>query len=241
MRHFLVKYFSLMIGMSMLFSSCSHSSGSAWEDTKTLGRYIQRGSKLLFKKNPDSKLLHARDELTGPIEEDFIPLNQQELLAIDASNLSSEEPSLEKVSLETPLAEETKAPTIDSFKKPSNSLASIFKTVHFNTDDYVLRDNTSLSVIDSISNYMKKNKEIYVFILGHCDERGSEAYNLSLGTKRASYVRNLLVKKGADAAHIFTISFGKEIPVDASHNKEAWAKNRRAEFKIYEKSSTIIK
>ncbi|PCI91855.1 hypothetical protein COB11_08045, partial [Candidatus Aerophobetes bacterium] len=75
----------------------------------------------------------------------------------------------------------------------------------------------------------------------HCDERASEAYNLSLGTRRAGHIRTLLVKKGVDPNHVFTTSFGKEIPLDLEHNREAWYTNRRAEFKIYKKSSTLIR
>lgn len=234
----------VFFGLSFILPSCTRSSGSAWEDTKTLGRYIQRGSKLLFKQNPDSRQIQDKNDFFGPAEDDFIPLNQQDLLAVAAS----EEPNQVKevqitpaAEIITPSAKEVSIPNIESFKKPSHDLASIFKTVHFNTDDHVLRDNQALSTIDQISNYMKKHKDLYVFVLGHCDERGSEAYNLSLGTKRASYVRNLLVKKGIDPAHIFTISFGKELPIDQRHHQDAWSKNRRAEFKIYEKTSANIK
>lgn len=239
---FLYSFFALL-GLAFFTSSCGRSSGSTWEDTKTLGRYIQRGSKLLFKQNPDSKQIQDGHEFTGPMDDEFIPLNNQDIRVV-ASNFSSQEaPTLTQSVSEsvTPSASESRAPGIDSFKKPSHDLASVFKTVYFNTDDHVLRENQSLAVVDNISSYMKKHQDLYVFILGHCDERASEAYNLALGTKRASYIRNLLVKKGVDANHIFTISFGKELPLDTKHSEEAWAKNRRAEFKIYEKSSTNMK
>lgn len=240
---FLYSFYALL-GLAFFTSSCSRSSGSTWEDTKTLGRYIQRGSKLLFKQNPDSKQIQDSHEFTGPMDDEFIPLNSQDIRVV-ASNFSSpeESTSITQTASEviTPSANEMKSPSIESFKKPSHDLAGVFKTVYFNTDDHVLRENQSLSVIENISSYMKKHQDLYVFILGHCDERASEAYNLALGTKRASYVRNLLIKKGVDANHIFTISFGKELPIDTKHSEDAWAKNRRAEFKIYEKSSTNMK
>lgn len=240
---FLYSFFALL-GLAMLTSGCGRSSGSTWEDTKTLGRYIQRGSKLLFKQNPDSKQIQDSQEFVGPMDDEFIPLNHQDIRAVASNSFSQEETAttIQTASEVTlPSANETKAPGIESFKKPSHDLAGIFKTVYFNTDDHVLRENQSLAVVDNISNYMKKHKDLYVFVLGHCDERASESYNLALGTKRASYIRNLLVKKGVDANHIFTISFGKELPIDTKHSEDAWAKNRRAEFKIYEKSSTNIK
>ena len=245
MRFFVVRFVICMISVLFL-SSCQRSSGSTWEDTKTLGRYIQRGSKLLFKQNPDSKLIHDGHEFQGPVDDDFIPLNEQDLLSVAANHAKQlpdqeQAPQIAAIKHEAPMAKEDEIPKIESFKSPSHNLASIFKTVHFNTDDFILRENASLAAVDTIAGYMKSHPDLYIFVLGHCDERASEAYNLSLGAKRASYIRNLLIKKGVDSNHIFTISFGKEMPVDGGHSKEAWAKNRRAEFKIYEKNSTHIK
>lgn len=229
-----------ILGLCSILPSCSRSSGSTWEDTKTLGRYIQRGSKLLFKQNPDSRLIEDIHDFRGPSDEDYIPLNGNEILPVSA-NFSQMEENAKQLIREVPSASETNIPSIEAFKNPANALASIFKTVHFNTDDHVLRDHQYLAVLDNIANYMKKHDNLYIFILGHCDERASEAYNLALGTRRASYVRGLLIKKGVNSEHVFTISFGKELPIDTGHSQEAWAKNRRAEFKIYEKTPTISK
>lgn len=80
---------------------------------------------------------------------------------------------------------------------------------------------------------MRSHPNTYVFVEGHCDERGPEAYNLSLGAKRGNAVRNLLINEGVDPDHIFTISYGKERPLVFEHHEEAWAQNRRAEFKVY--------
>lgn len=232
--------FFSVVGLSCLFTSCNRSSGSTWEDTKTLGRYIQRGSKLLFKQNPDSKLIEDIHDFRGPSEDDFIPLNGDEILPVSA-NFSQMEETAKQIVKDVPSASETSIPRIESFKDPKNDLATVFKTVHFNTDEHILRDHQYLAVIDNIANYMKKHTDLYVFILGHCDERASEAYNLALGTRRASYVRGLLIKKGIDPNHVFTISFGKELPIDLGHSQDSWAKNRRAEFKIYEKTSPMNK
>jgi len=67
---------------------------------------------------------------------------------------------------------------------------------------------------------------------GHCDERGTIEYNLVLGQKRAEAVKDYLVKLGIEEKRIKTISYGKEMPVDPGHTEEAWAKNRRAHFRI---------
>lgn len=68
---------------------------------------------------------------------------------------------------------------------------------------------------------------------GHCDERGPEAYNLALGSRRAHAVRNMLLQQGVHPDQVFTISYGKERPLVMEHHDEGWAQNRRAEFKIY--------
>jgi peptidoglycan-associated lipoprotein len=72
--------------------------------------------------------------------------------------------------------------------------------------------------------------DIKVKIEGNCDERGTTEYNLALGDRRAKAAMDYLTAQGVDAARLTTISYGKEKPVDAGHNEEAWAKNRRDEF-----------
>ncbi len=67
-----------------------------------------------------------------------------------------------------------------------------------------------------------------VTVEGHCDERGTREYNLALGEKRATAVKNFLVSKGVPATRITTISYGKEFPEFLGSNEEAWSKNRRA-------------
>jgi peptidoglycan-associated lipoprotein len=67
---------------------------------------------------------------------------------------------------------------------------------------------------------------------GHCDERGTEAYNMALGERRAEAAKDYIVNLGIAPNRIGTISYGEERPVDPRHNEEAWAKNRRAHFVI---------
>ncbi len=67
---------------------------------------------------------------------------------------------------------------------------------------------------------------------GHCDERGSNEYNLALGQRRAESVRRYLMSYGIDASRFATISYGEERPLVDAQNEEAWAQNRRAEFMV---------
>lgn len=77
---------------------------------------------------------------------------------------------------------------------------------------------------------IKQFPNAYIQIAGHCDERGTQEYNLALGERRALAVRNYLIQLGVSGDRLVTISYGKEFPAVAGSNEEAWAQNRRAEF-----------
>jgi peptidoglycan-associated lipoprotein len=76
------------------------------------------------------------------------------------------------------------------------------------------------------------NPNVRVRISGHCDERGSDEYNLALGNRRATSTKQYLTSHGVDAGRIETVSFGEERPVASGHDEGSWAQNRRAEFEI---------
>ena len=99
--------------------------------------------------------------------------------------------------------------------------------VYFGFDRYTLSQE-ALDILAKNVETLKSNPKVIVQVEGHADERGTVEYNLALGQRRASAVRNYLVTAGIDSSRIFTISYGKERPVDPEHNEEAWAKNRRA-------------
>jgi len=80
--------------------------------------------------------------------------------------------------------------------------------------------------------YMRENPDLKVVIEGHCDERGTNEYNLALGDRRANSAKIFLSDLGISSSRMTTISYGEERPVDARSNEEAWAKNRRAHFVI---------
>ncbi len=107
----------------------------------------------------------------------------------------------------------------------------IFKsdTVHFDFDrsDVKADDKPKVS---AVADYLKANPMDAVEIEGHCDERGTEEYNRSLGERRALALREQLISLGIDPNKIDTISFGKDRPVDPGHDENAWKQNRRGEF-----------
>ncbi len=80
--------------------------------------------------------------------------------------------------------------------------------------------------------WLRENPDATVTIEGHCDERGTNEYNLALGDRRAESAKAFLADLGIDPARLTTISYGEERPVDPRQSEEAWAKNRRAHFVV---------
>jgi len=84
----------------------------------------------------------------------------------------------------------------------------------------------------AIADFMKSFPEASIRIEGHCDERGTVEYNMTLGEKRAQAAKSYLVGLGINDARLTTISFGKEMPKYAGHDEKSWFGNRRCEFKL---------
>jgi len=82
------------------------------------------------------------------------------------------------------------------------------------------------------ADWLRENPDATVTIEGHCDDRGTNEYNLALGDRRAESAKAFLVDLGIDGSRLTTISYGEERPVDPRNNEEAWAKNRRDHFVI---------
>jgi peptidoglycan-associated lipoprotein len=111
-------------------------------------------------------------------------------------------------------------------------------------DDYIMQEDIYFEFDKSTltpsaqDNLMKKaewlrsNPDATVTIEGHCDERGTNEYNLALGERRAESSKNFLVDLGIAPSRMTTISYGEERPIDPQSNEEAWAKNRRDHFVI---------
>jgi peptidoglycan-associated lipoprotein len=83
------------------------------------------------------------------------------------------------------------------------------------------------TALTSSATWLKKNAQYNLLIEGHCDERGTEQYNLALGDRRANQAKEYLVTLGVDAGRIRTVSYGEERPFDPGHDESAWSKNRR--------------
>lgn len=107
--------------------------------------------------------------------------------------------------------------------------ATRVQDIFFDFDKYDIRDDAR-ATLNSDTVALQERRGIRFTIEGHCDERGSEKYNLALGDRRANTTKEYLASRGVAADRIDTISYGEERPFDSGHNEEAWAKNRRAHF-----------
>lgn len=112
-------------------------------------------------------------------------------------------------------------------------LQTLIQDIHFDYDRYDIRDD-AIPVLKEVSAILSRNKNIKVIIEGHCDERGTNEYNLGLGDRRANSAREFLISLGIPSNKIETISYGEEKPLCEDQTEECWAKNRRAHFVFVE-------
>lgn len=98
--------------------------------------------------------------------------------------------------------------------------------IFFDFDSVELRSDAR-ATLEKQSEWLKQNGGVSVWIEGHADERGTREYNLALGERRATAIRDYLVALGVDDSRLQTRSFGKERPVDPRSTEDAWEKNRR--------------
>lgn len=228
--------------MAFCLVGCCRSADDVWDDTRTAGRHMGRGFRSLGGKHGDSRQVCSREDFYRSQEDyciedfqamEFEPLPDQnyiqEIAMVDKKSTSTKQAKQE------PGLPKSYIPGIESFQEPESDpqLAMVFKNVNFPYNSSLIKGKENLDTTRAIVNYMKNHPNTYLFIEGHCDERGAEAYNLALGARRSNAVRNTLIKEGASPEKIFTVSYGKERPLDLGHTEEAWAKNRRAHFKIY--------
>ena len=110
---------------------------------------------------------------------------------------------------------------------PRTALIKVGDRVLFGYDSSEL-DDDDRSVLDNQAEFLNQNPSLQVTIEGHCDERGTREYNLALGEKRASSVKDYLTSLGINSDRISVVSYGKERPQVLGSNKAAWSMNRRS-------------
>lgn len=119
----------------------------------------------------------------------------------------------------------------DDLTKKAEENGSLY-TIYFDYDMYTIREQDSTN-LGKNAKWLGINPAVKVRIEGHADERGETEYNLALGDKRAKSIRQYLEDLGIKADRLDVVSYGEEKPAVPGHDEEAWAKNRRAEFLIF--------
>jgi peptidoglycan-associated lipoprotein len=99
--------------------------------------------------------------------------------------------------------------------------------VFFDFDQSVIRDDAR-PTLDNQAAWLTRNQSVTVQIAGDCDERGTEEYNIALGSRRAYAAQSYLAAKGVASSRMTTISYGKDRPISPGSTEEAWAQNRNA-------------
>lgn len=150
---------------------------------------------------------------------------------VQQQTVKQQEPvkQVEPVKQEEPKQE---APKQEEASAAKASAAVALETVYFDFDKSDLRKDSRDVLSKNAEALLKQVADAKIQIAGHCDERGSDEYNLALGERRAKSVAKYLITLGVKADRISTISYGKEKPAVQGSDEAAWSKNRRAEFVI---------
>jgi len=124
------------------------------------------------------------------------------------------------------------ADSLAAMGKTTEAVRTMLATmIHFDYDKSNIRSEDA-SILDQKVAILQANPNLRIRISGHCDERGSDEYNLALGNRRATASKQYVVSHGIDAGRIETVSYGEERPLASGHDEGAWAQNRRDEFEI---------
>ncbi len=114
-------------------------------------------------------------------------------------------------------------------RTPKSASGAKLARIHFDLDRSDIKSEYKKTMEDNAA-WLKKNSGTNVTVEGHCDERGTEEYNVALGHRRADSTKSYLTSLGVKGSRLKTVSLGEERPLENCHNESCWWKNRRAEF-----------
>ena len=157
--------------------------------------------------------------------------------AVQTEPVATVEPEVRKAP-EEPAVEAKPAPVAEEERlwedvaaREAAERAFLEANVHFAFDSSAL-SNEARQILMSKADYLRANPDIRVTVEGHCDDRGTDAYNISLGERRAESVAMFLGSAGIDTKRLNTVSHGEERPIAVGNDEASWAENRRAQFVI---------
>ena len=114
-------------------------------------------------------------------------------------------------------------------KPKAAKVSSKLERIHFDFDRSDIKSEYK-ATLEGNAGWLKKHSKENVTVQGHCDERGTEEYNIALGHRRANATKSYLVSLGVSGDRLKTRSYGEEKPLETCHNESCWWKNRRADF-----------
>ncbi len=153
----------------------------------------------------------------GPTPEELEQARLDSIAAVEA-----------RLAAEAEAAEKAAAAEAEKIKMAAEQAAKAsLQIIYFDLDKFNLRDDARMAA-EFCAGVLAEYTAWSVLIEGHCDERGTDEYNLALGERRAGTVKDFFINSGVDASRITTVSYGEERPADPAHNADAWDMNRRA-------------
>ncbi len=161
------------------------------------------------------------------------------VLALSLSGCGSKEEVMEDITIEPEAVEDIEGIVdgdipLDPVPEDTifiDLLGKVFSDIHFAYDQYRVLDR-DISTLEEVAAWLNENPEARILIEGHCDERGTNEYNMALGEQRALAARRYLVGLGIDSGRLSTVSYGEERPVAFGSTEDAWSENRRCHFAV---------
>ncbi|MBI4822977.1 MAG: OmpA family protein [Nitrospirae bacterium] len=148
-----------------------------------------------------------------------------EMEIVEDAKIASVDASTQKTDVLMP----SKGKPIEKVKSLcSTNISDSTSHIGFDFDSYAIKDDAK-PFLKEVSSYLTRN-DLKIYIEGHCDDRGTDEYNLALGDRRASTARDWLLSSGVAGNRIEVISCGEESPMCTEETDECWSKNRRAHF-----------
>ena len=161
------------------------------------------------------------------------------VFALSLSGCGSKEEVMEDITIEPEAVEDIEGVVdgdialddVDEGTVYIDLLSKVFADINFEFDQYRVLDR-DVPTLEGVAAWLRENPDARVLIEGHCDERGTNEYNMALGEQRALAARRYLVGLGIDSGRLTTISYGEERPVALGGTEDAWSQNRRGHFAV---------
>lgn len=153
---------------------------------------------------------------------------------IDVETTEVDEPAEDVVEQPTPTVDDTEEEALPEDLVDLNQVIrdrGLIGDVYFALDKFDLRADAREQLAQN-AQFMRQHPELLFTIEGHCDERGTNEYNLALGQRRASAAKDYLISLSVDGPALRTISYGEERPVCTASDEACWQRNRRAHFVV---------